>query len=186
MRQMKEIDLLTTPSACSYLNRYVYHDPLSDESIARYRRHIAFVRASGLIEETQNFAKHYKMTTNMCYIYDHMSCYWYGRRGRIPFVLTEPYTHKNYPVDGITYVQLPAEISPYGGGPFSTKPGLPMPTGSYLCVKNIHSKYLDEVSDRLIRAAEELPAWNSVSDDEREVAKLIQRKLNSLPRRWVK
>ena len=186
MRHTNKIDLLTTPSACSYLNRYVYHDPLSDESIARYRRHIAFVRGSGLIEETQKFAKHYKMTSNMRFIYDHVSCYWYGRRGGIPFVLTEPYTHKNYPVDGIKYVQLPAEISPYGGGPFSTKPGLPMPMGSYLCVKNIHSKYLDEVSDRLIRAAEELPTWNSVSDDEREVAKLIYRKLNSTLQRRFK
>ena len=35
----------------TYLERFVEHDPLSDEAISRCRRHSAFINTTGLIEE---------------------------------------------------------------------------------------------------------------------------------------
>ena len=170
-------------SVGSYLNRYVDHNPLNDESISRDRRFTAFLEYSGLIEETRipSF-KHGRIAQKICGFRDHVSYYWLGGIGRVPFLLTEPYTHQDLLAAGVKCRRLPVNISPYGGGPFSTSPELTMPTSSFLCVREIHSRYLDEVSEFLIRAAEVLPAWNSVSNDEREVAKLIYRKLNSTPR----
>ena len=171
----------------SYLNNYVNHRPLCDESIARRRRFTAFLEYSGLIEESRipSF-KHGRIAKKISHYRDHVSYYWLGGIGKIPFLLTESYTHQNWVAVGVRCVRLPVKISPYGGGPFSTNPDLTMPASSFLCVREIQGKYLDEVSDRLIRAAEELPAWNSVSDDEREIAKLIHRKLNSTPGGWFK
>ena len=181
------LDAEFSSSMGSYLDRYVNRKPLSDESIARRRRFTAFLEYSGLIEESRipSF-KHGRIARKISGYRDHVSYYWLGRIGKIPFLLTEPYTHQNWMADDVKCRRLPVKISPYGGGPFSTNPDLTMPASSFLCVREIHGKYLDEVSDRLIRAAEELPAWNSVSDDEREVAKSIHRKLNSASKRWCK
>jgi len=181
------LDAEFSSSMGNYLNRYVNHSPLSDESLARRRRFTAFLEYSGLIEESRipSF-KHGRIAKKISHYRDHVSYYWLGGIGKIPFLLTEPYTHQNWVAVGVRCVRLPVKISPYGGGPFSTNPDLTMPASSFLCVREIHGKYLDEVSDRLISAAAELPAWNSVSDDEREVAKLIHRKLNSAPKRRFK
>ena len=181
------LDAEFSSSMGNYLNRYVNHSPLSDESIARRRRFTAFLEYSGLIEESRipSF-KHGRIAKKIPHYRDHVSYYWLGGIGKIPFLLTEPYTQQNWVAVGVRCVRVPVTISPYGGGPFSTNPDLTMPACSFLCVREIHGKYLDEVSDRLIRAAEELPVWNSVSDDEREVAKLTHRKLNSTSKRWCK
>ena len=181
------LDAEFSSSMGNYLNRYVNHSPLSDESIARRRRFTAFLKYSGLIEESRipSF-KHGRIAKKIPHYRDHVSYYWLGGIGKIPFLLTEPYTQQNLVAVGVRCVRVPVKISPYGGGPFATNLDLTMPASSFLCVREIHGKYLDEVSDCLTTAAEELPAWNSVSDDEREAAKLIHRKLNCTSKRWCK
>ena len=181
------LDAEFSSSMGCYLDRDINNNPLSNESIARRRRFTAFLEYSGLIEESRipSF-KHGRIEKKITGYRAHVSYYWLGGIGKIPFLLTEPYTHQNWMAVDVKNVRLPVRISPYGGGPFATNLDLRMPASSFLCVREIHGKYLDEVSDRLIRAAEELPVWNSVSDDEREVAKLTHRKLNSTSKRWCK
>ena len=167
------LDAEFSSSMGSYLNRYVNRNPSNDESIARLRRFTAFLKYSGLSEETRipSF-KHGRIAKKISQYRDHVSYYWLGGIGKIPFLLTEPYTKQNWTAAGVKCVRLPEKISPYGGGPFSTNSDLTMPASSFLCVKEIHGKYIDEVSEFLFRGAEELPAWNSVSDAERREAKL--------------
>lgn len=167
------LDAEFSSSMGSYLDRYVNRKPLSDESIARRRRFTAFLECSKLIEETRipSF-KHGRIAKRISGYRDHVSYYWFGGTGRIPFLLTELYTHQNWMADDVKCRRLPVNISPYGGGPFSVNPGLTMPANSFLCVREIHAKYLDEVSQWLVSGAEELPRWNSVSDAERREANL--------------
>ena len=175
------LDAEFSSSMGSYLNRYVNRNPSNDESIARLRRFTAFLKYSGLSEETRipSF-KHGRIAKKICGYRDHVSYYWLGGTGKIPFLLTEPYTDQDWLAAGVKCRRVPVNISPYGGGPFSTIPELTMPASSFLCVREIHGKYLDKVSELLISAAEKLPAWNSVSEAERRQAKLrmqiIQRK----------
>ena len=102
---------------------------------------------------------------------DHVSYYWFGGRGKIPFVLSEPYVNCQVPPNQIRLIKLPDSIAPYGGGPFSTELGYTAPAHSLLCVKDIHSKHLDLVAEKIVAAAEKLPPWNSVSDEEREASR---------------
>ena len=156
----------------TYLERFVDHDPLSDESIARYRRHSAFINATGLLEEPWiPSSKHKRILKKILSYKDHVSYYWLGGRDKIPFVLIEPYGREPFDFVGITHTILPPPISAYGGGPFSKEVGLAMPTRSILCGNEIHARYLDEVAELLIKRAEKLPLWNSVSDEERREAK---------------
>ena len=156
----------------TYLERFVYYDPLSDESIARYRRHSAFINASGLIEEPWRPSPRHKRILKKILSYkDHVSFYWLGGRHKIPFVLIEPYGREPFNFVGITHTILPPPISAYGGGPFSTETGLVMPTCSLLCVKEIHARHLNIVAESLTKTAEKLPRWNSVSDEERREAR---------------
>ena len=155
----------------TYCEHYVDHDPLSDESIARYRREKAFIDASGLIREPwiPSF-KHGKIVKTLP-ARDHVSYFWFGGRGKIPFVLLERYVNYRLPPNQIRFIELPENIALYGGGPFSTQLGYTAPAKSLLCVKDIHSKYLDIVAEKVIAAAEKLPPWNSVSDEEREASR---------------
>ena len=156
----------------TYLERFVDHDPLSDESIARYRRHKAFINASGLIEEPRvPSPKHGAVLKQIVNAKDHVSFYWLGGQDKIPFVLTEPCGNDYGEFPSLKHIVLPEPISPYGGGPFSTETGLVMPTCSLLCVKEIHTKHLKKVEGFIMRDAQELSRWNSVSDEERREAR---------------
>ena len=60
----------------TYLERNFDHDPLSDGSIARYRRHRAFINASGLIEEPWiPSPKHSGVLKQIVNAKDHVSSY---------------------------------------------------------------------------------------------------------------
>ena len=60
----------------AYLERFVDHDPLSDESIARYRRHSAFINVSGLFEERcVPSPKHGAVLKQIVNAKDHISFY---------------------------------------------------------------------------------------------------------------
>jgi len=155
----------------TYCEHYVDHDALSDESIARYRRYKAFIDASGLIEEPWIPSFKHGKIEKILPARDHISYFWFGGRGKIPFVLLEPYVNYQGPPNLIKFIEVPESIAPYGGGPFSTKLGYMAPSKSLLCVKDIHSKYLDIVAEKVISAAEKLPSWNSVSDEEREASR---------------
>ena len=166
----------------TYLKNYINHDPTSDEAIARYRRFNAFINASGLVEEHRipSF-KHRRIEKMILPARDHISYYWFGGIGRIPFVLTEPYSLKDFEIKGVRCFRLPWRISPYGGTsfntPFTTKSGLLMATRSLLFVREIHSKYLVEVSEQLMTGVEKLPFWNSVTEAERSAAELRSKSL---------
>ena len=155
----------------TYLERYVDHDPLSDRSIARYRRFEAFINGSALIEEPliPSF-KHGKIVKMILPARDHVSYYWFGREKFIPIVLAETYLKSDFQFSGVAYRQIPDAIAPHGGGQFSTLLGVVPLTRSLLCVKEIHAKFLDEIVENLNQAAEDLPPWNSVLDIEREAA----------------
>ena len=75
----------------TYLERFVEHDPLSDEAISRCRRHSAFINTTGFIEEPWiPYSKHKKIIKSISRALYHVSFQSLGGRHKIPFALTEP------------------------------------------------------------------------------------------------
>ena len=114
----------------TYEERYINHSPYSDESISRLRRFRAFIQCTELIEETfvPSF-KHSELFKEIWGIRDHITFLWLERRSSIPFILLEPYFPGEFSLQtaGISYLVLPENIGPYGGGPFTTEIGDPAP-----------------------------------------------------------
>lgn len=155
--------------------KWINHNPLSDECIARYRRTKAFINATGLVQEIRqpSFA-HTAIFEYLDVDLDHTS-QWFmvlqdGRK--IPFFLTEPYRYEHKDTPGFCSFVVPEAIGPYGGGEFFPNILYPSPTTSVLFTKIVYRKYMRVIAQLLIDAASEMPTWNSVSDEERKAAYL--------------
>ena len=153
----------------SFKECYIDHDPLADESIARFRRYKLFTEVTQLVEETRipSF-RHCEIHEYMRPLCAHTSCWWLGE---IPFFMTEPYGEHDFNVRGYKHFVIPQNIAIYGGGPFTLVKGAKAPTVGVLYVKLVHTRYLENVSLKLLTAAKNAMPWNSVTDEERKVAK---------------
>ena len=155
----------------SFKERYIDHNPLSDECIARWRRLQLFMATTGLTEEcrTPSF-KH-------CDIHElggvqrgRSSKWWLGGVGKTPFYMSEQYClDLNHDPD-LIYTILPEEISPHGGGPFNTTSGYVAPTTAILYTKLINKRKLDGIAKKCQIAAETERRWNSVNEQDRQQA----------------
>ena len=158
----------------TYAERYIDHRPHFDESKARSRRFKEFIRCTGLIEENYKPSfKHSEIVKKIIRIRDHVTYLWLPRRNAIPFVLTEPYVFDKSALqaDGISCIELPESIGPYGGGPFTTESGVAAPAKSILCCNTVHKKHLEKLKNSIDKAAEKLPAWNHITEAERKAKK---------------
>ena len=157
-----------------FIERYVNHDPLSDESIARHRRVAAFMQETGLTEEPHipSFA-HTEIFEFIDEHLDHTSQWWLQVgpfKKKIPFFMVEPYNYVPKHYDGFVSLIVPEPIAPYGGGPFNCAVRYRSPTTSVLITNITNRRYLKQLEHSLIVGAAKLPDWNSVSEHERKEA----------------
>jgi len=158
----------------SYKARRIDYNPLSDESIARYRRLKLFESASRLVEETRipSF-RHCEIFEKITHGYDHESSWWLVLDNfRVPFYMMEPYGQYEFEIDGLEYHEVPKNIAPYGGVNRFIKGDRKEPdTTSYLFVKTAHHRHLLDVMARLEAKAKSEPYFNSVTEKDRREAK---------------
>ena len=158
----------------SYKARRIDYNPLSDESIARYRRLKLFESASRLVEETRipSF-RHCEIFEKITHGYDHESSWWLVLDNfRVPFYMMEPYGQYEFEIDGLEYHEVPKNIAPYGGVNRFIKGDRKEPdTTSYLFVKTAHYRHLLDVMARLEAKAKSEPYFNSVTEKDRREAK---------------
>jgi len=151
----------------NYLERYVYHAPLIEETIARFRRFKAFIQATGFEEDCGYSSSQHDEISELVTRRDHTSRWFLGK---VPFFMTEPYSPKIQSIHGLVYFVVPQNIAPYCGG-FHTDENCDAHTKSILYTKAVYSRHLKEVEKRLISAALNMPNWNSVTNEEREEAR---------------
>ena len=158
----------------SYKASRIDYNPLSDESIARYRRLKLFESASRLVEETRipSF-DHCEIFEKITHGYDHESSWWLVLDNfRVPFYMMEPYGQYEFEIDGLEYHEVPKNIAPYGGVNRFIKGDRKEPdTTSYLFVKTAHYRHLLDVMARLEAKAKSEPYFNSVTEKDRREAK---------------
>ena len=158
----------------SYKASRIDYNPLSDESIARYRRLKLFESASRLVEETRipSF-RHCEIFEKITHGYDHESSWWLVFDNfRVPFYMMEPYGQYEFEIDGLEYHEVPKNIAPYGGVNRFIKGDRKEPdTTSYLFVKTAHYRHLLDVMARLEAKAKSEPYFNSVTEKDRREAK---------------
>ena len=158
----------------SYKASRIDYNPLSDESIARYRRLKLFESASRLVEETRipSF-RHCEIFEKITHGYDHESSWWLVfDTFRVPFYMMEPYGQYEFEIDGLEYHEVPKNIAPYGGVNRFIKGDRKEPdTTSYLFVKTAHYRHLLDVMARLEAKAKSEPYFNSVTEKDRREAK---------------
>jgi len=158
----------------SYKASRIDYNPLSDESIARYRRLKLFESASRLVEETRipSF-DHCEIFEKITHGYDHESSWWLVFDNfRVPFYMMEPYGQYEFEIDGLEYHEVPKNIAPYGGVNRFIKGDRKEPdTTSYLFVKTAHYRHLLDVMARLEAKAKSEPYFNSVTEKDRREAK---------------
>ena len=158
----------------SYKASRIDYNPLSDESIARYRRLKLFESASRLVEETRipSF-DHCEIFEKITHGYDHESSWWLVfDTFRVPFYMMEPYGQYEFEIDGLEYHEVPKNIAPYGGVNRFIKGDRKEPdTTSYLFVKTAHYRHLLDVMARLEAKAKSEPYFNSVTEKDRREAK---------------
>ena len=159
----------------SYKRRYIDHDPLSDECIARYRRLKLFKNTSFLVEQTRipSF-RHCEISEKIPHGYDHISMWWLKLNNiKIPFFMTEPSAKHKFQIDGLKCGELPNNIAPYGGVRWNEKnePYREPYTSAYLFVKTAHNRHLLDVMARLEARAKLEPCFNSVTAKDRRNAK---------------
>lgn len=158
----------------SYKASRIDYNPLSDESIARYRRLKLFESASRLVEETRipSF-RHCEIFEKITHGYDHESSWWLVLDNfRVPFYMMEPYGQYEFEIDGLEYHEVPKNIAPYGGVNRFIKGDRKEPdTTSYLFVKTAHYRHLLDVMARLEAKAKSEPYFNSVTEKDRREAK---------------
>jgi len=151
----------------TYEERYIQHDPLSVECIARWRRLCAFKTATGLVEECRIPSFKHLEISDLVQDLGHTSRWWLSK---IPFVMSECTAAAPTASDNICHIILPSQIGPYGGGRWEHHNSDSAPIASILYAKVVHRRYLDEISEKIRVAASNLPCWNQVSDDERRTA----------------
>jgi len=151
----------------SYLECYVYHAPLKDETIARFRRFNAFVQATGFDEYLVDAPSNHDEISDLVTQRDHTSRWFLGN---VPFFMTEPYNPEIKNINGLVYFVVPQNIAPYCGD-FCTHKNCDARTKSILYTKAVYLRHLKEVKKRLISAASNMPNWNSVTKTEREEAR---------------
>ena len=148
----------------TYKQRYVDYNPLSRECKSRHRRFLEFINASGLIQELRGPSfKHLRILQKLHRGKDHISNFWLHKVGGIPVLLTEPYEANTPEYDGLEIFEVPENIAPYGGGPMKTQRGFISGTKSFLCVKTVHAKHLEEIGIALTKRAKKLPNWFSIN-----------------------
>ena len=151
----------------TYEERYILHDPLSDECIARLRRLRAFKTATGVIEECRIPSFKHLEISKLVRDQDHTSYWWYGKT---PLVMTECYRGEPTLSPQLSNLILPSQIGPYGGGPWEPHEGYRAPTVSILYAKVVRRRDLDLIGERVNQVASNLPRWNLVTDAERRAA----------------
>jgi len=168
------VDTEFCEDSTSYKASRIDYNPLSDESIARYRRLKLFESASRLVEETRipSF-DHCEIFEKITHGYDHESSWWLVFDNfRVPFYMMEPYGQYEFEIDGLEYHEVPKNIAPYGGVNRFIKGDRKEPdTTSYLFVKTAHYRHLLDVMARLEAKAKSEPYFNSVTEKDRREAK---------------
>ena len=151
----------------NYLDCYVRHAPLKDESIARFRRFKAFIQATNFKEYLEDAPSKHDEISALVSEKDHATRWFLGN---VPFFMTEPYSPQIENIHGLVHFVVPQNIAPYCGG-FCTQQNCDADTRSILYTKAVYSRQLKEVEKLLITAALNMPNWNSVTDKEREDAR---------------
>jgi len=158
----------------SYKANRIDHDPLSDESISRFRRLQLFEKAGDLIEEHRipSF-RHCKIFEKISIRCVHLSTWWLELdKFRVPFLMVEPYGEYEFQIDGLKYHEVPKNIAPYGGiNRFIKRNSREPDTTAYLFVRTAHYRHLVDVIGRLEAMAKSAPYFNSVTAKDRHEAK---------------
>ena len=156
---------------CSIDCKQKFHDIYSHsegytEELVRARRCVAFADAANLSSlgrrDLENYANldEIRKACNL----DHTSV-WISDKGT-KFLLNEPYTElENEPGNlaqaGHCFIQIPEELSPYGGS-WNPKPSTSPWTNSYLICDSTHKLELAEIDAKLQSKAKTTPAWNDL------------------------
>jgi len=136
------------------------------EELVRARRCVAFADAANLtslgIHDLQNYANLDEIH-EACNL-DHKSV-WISDKGT-KFLLNEPYTdleneRGKLAEAGHCFIQIPEELSPYGGS-WTPKPSTSPWTKSYLICESTHKLELAEIDAKLQSKAKTTPAWNDL------------------------
>lgn len=136
------------------------------EELVRARRCVAFADAANLTSlgrtDLENYANldEIRKACNL----DHTSV-WISNKGT-KFLLNEPYTKLedepgNLDQAGHCFIQIPEELSPYGGS-WNPKPSTSPWTKSYLICDSTHKLELAEIDAKLKSKAKTTPAWNDL------------------------
>jgi len=165
-----EFDSEFCESKPTYEERYILHDPLSDECIARLRRLRAFKTATGLGEECRIPSFKHLEIRNLIRDLDHTSYWWFGKT---PLVMTECYRGEPTLSTQLCHVILPSQIGPYGGGAWEPNEGYRAPTVSILYAKFVNRRHVDKIGEMISEAASNSSRWNQVTDTEREAANAL-------------
>ena len=156
---------------CSIDCKQKFHDRWNrsegyTEELVRARRCVAFADAANLtslgIHDLQNYANLDEIH-EACNL-DHTSV-WVSDKST-KFLLNEPYTDlENEPGNlaqaGHCFIQIPEELSPYGGS-WNPKPSTSPWTKSYLICDSTHKLELAEIDAKLQSKAKTTPAWNDL------------------------
>lgn len=162
-----ELDSAFCEKRPTYEERYILHDPLSDECIARWRRLRAFKTATGLVEECRIPSFKHLEICNWIRDLDHTSYWWFGQ---IPLVMTECYRGEPTLSESLSHIILPSQIGPYGGGPWESHESYQAPAVSILYAKFNNRGHLDKIGEMISEAASNSSRWNQVTDAERQAA----------------
>ena len=136
------------------------------EELVRARRCVAFADAANLTSlgriDLENYAN-LEEIRKACNL-DHTSV-WVSDKGT-KFLLNEPYTELEDEPGNLTqtehcFIQIPEELSPYGGS-WNPKPSTSPWTKSYLICNSTHKLELVEIDDKLKSKAKTTPAWNDL------------------------
>jgi hypothetical protein len=136
------------------------------EELVRARRCVAFADAANLTSlgriDLENYAN-LEEIRKACNL-DHTSV-WVSDKGT-KFLLNEPYTELEDEPGNLTqtehcFIQIPEELSPYGGS-WNPKPRTSPWTKSYLICNSTHKLELVEIDDKLKSKAKTTPAWNDL------------------------
>ena len=146
-------------------SRYGWPEGYTEE-LVRARRCVAFADAVNL---TSLGGRDHENYTNLDDIHDacnldHISV-WLSEKGT-NFLLNEPYTKLedkpgNLAQAGHCFIQIPEELSPYGGS-WNPKPSTSPWSKSYLICDSKHKMELAEIDAKLKSKAKTTPAWNDL------------------------
>jgi len=166
-----EYYFLSRSPHCHKFGKQELHNTLSrseglTEELVRARRCVAFADAANLTslgrKDLENYANLDELH-NACNL-DHTSV-WTSDKGT-KFLLNEPYTALevepgNLIQAGHCFIQVPEELSPYGGR-WDPSPKISPWSKSYLICDSKHKMELAEIDAKLTSKAKTAPAWNDL------------------------